>query len=511
MDLIIEGNILTMSDDNPTAEAVGVANGVIVAVGSAEELKAKAGDETRYLDLRGKTVLPGFIDTHVHPGFTGASAMSVDLTDATSVDDVLNRLAARIADTPAGEMVYATRFNEAGVAEHRFPTLAELDKLSAEHSIAIHRIDGHSMMLNSRVLEELDLPEGTDGVVAGELGRPTGLVEDPAISQVFFAFAPKDASELMPLIQTTAKLAVEVGVTTIHMKEPPASMEILLANEDTLPVRVKPFFLFIPEEIEDLGKLVESGASRDRAIIGLIADGSPDSTTAAYVDPYPDDPTNRGVLFFTDDELLAEVEKAHRAGYQVSVHACGDRCVEQVLTTFEHVLEENPRADHRHRFEHFEMATEPQLRRAAQAGLAASMHPQHTNLSEEYGEFMSQLIGDDRWSRMVPLRSALDAGVLVAGGSDSPVAPMTPMTAIHDSVNHPSENQRISLTEALRMFTVDAARIGFEEDLKGTIADGKLADFAVLGEDPYVVPSDRLKDIPVVMTIVGGDVVYSAE
>lgn len=511
LDRIVIGNIITLSDETPVIEAVGIKEGEIVAIGTAENVKSMASANTDILDLGNKTVLPGFIDTHVHPGFTGTSALSVNLDDAISVDDVLQRLKTRITETPAGELVYATRFNYTTIAEHRMPTLAELDRLSAEHPIAVHCMDGHSVMLNSQCFRDLGLAPEEEGVVEDEHGNPTGLVEDPAITKVFSIFGPSDEPTLMPLLHTASNAALQVGITTIHMKEPPASMAVLLANEDSLPVRVKPFYLFSTENLDELDKLVNSGQCRDRAIIGFIADGAPDSKTAAYFEPYPDDEKNFGVLFYSDAELTAMVGKAHRAGYQVSVHACGARCIEQVLNTYEKALKDDPREDHRHRIEHFETPSATQLQRAAKNGITASMHPQHTNLSDGYAEYLQGVVGENMSDRMLPLRSTLDAGVLVAGGSDSPVAPMAPLTSIGDCVNHPNPKHRISLYEALRMFTIDAARIGFEEDLKGTVEKGKLADFVVLSDNPYAVALENIRDIRVEMTLVGGEIAHSTK
>ena len=190
------------------------------------------------------------------------------------------------------------------------------------------------------------------------------------------------------------------------------------------------------------------------------------------------------------------------------MHACGARCIEQVLNTYEKVLASAPRDDHRHRIEHFETPSASQLRRAAGIGLAASMHPQHTNLSDGYAEFMRQVVGANMIDRLIPLRSALDAGLLVAGGSDSPVAPMAPLTAIHDCVNHPNPKHRISVYEALRMFTIDAARIGFEDKTKGSLEKGKLADMVVLSDNPYTVPAEKIRDIQIETTLVGGEIHY---
>ena len=189
-DRVITGNIITLSDELPVVEAVGIKDGIIVALGTAEDIKRMVSENTDYLNLAGKTILPGFIDTHVHAGFTGTSAMSVNLDAAVSVQDILDRLKVRIAETPAGELVYATRFNYAAVSEHRMPTMSELDGLSAEHPIAIHCMDGHSVMLNSRFFRELDFAPQEEGVAGDGFGKPTGLIRDPAVARIFFLLAP---------------------------------------------------------------------------------------------------------------------------------------------------------------------------------------------------------------------------------------------------------------------------------------------------------------------------------
>ena len=259
LERILIGNILTLSNATPVVEAVGIKDGVIVALGASEDIKKLSGQNTDTIDLTGKTVLPGFIDTHVHAGFTGTSAMSVNLDDAVSIQDVLERLNARIAKTPDGELVYATRFNYTTVAEHRMPTMTELDGLSTKHPIAIHCMDGHSVMLNALFFQDLNLAPEEEGVARDQHGNPTGLVEDPAITKIFFLFAPQEKSKLMPLLLNASNEALRAGVTTIHIKETPASMEIVLENEKYLPIRVKPFYLFTSEDFGELDDLLNSG------------------------------------------------------------------------------------------------------------------------------------------------------------------------------------------------------------------------------------------------------------
>lgn len=511
LNLIIEGNILTLSDARPRVAAVGICNGMIAIVGDLADVAKKAGQNTQYLKLKDKTVIPGFIETHMHPFQVGNVLLNVDLAAATSIDDILQKLAAKKGSTAAGDSILGLNFNYDIVHERRLPTRQELDNLSPTHPIMILVYDVHSAMLNTGMLEKLGLPKDTAGVVKDENGVPTGLIEDPAIALVLQQLLPESENDILTAVGAAVKEALSAGITTLHMKEPHANLQMIIKNEQRLPIRVKPLVISRSPHHIDLSEILQSETYRDRAAVAFFADGAPDSKTAAFFEPYCQDLTNYGMLYYEDDELEHLIETTHRAGFQISVHTCGTRATEQVLNVYRKVLHKYPRPDHRHRIEHFEMPLGDQIKRAVDLKLALAMQPMFLYLSGAATfENIRSLLGRDRAKRWKPFRSILDAGGLVAGGSDAPVTKMSPLKGIQACLQHPNKHERITLYEALKLFTVNAARIGFEEHSKGSIEPGKLADFTVLSDNPYAVQPDQVGQINVEMTIVGGKIVYTA-
>ncbi len=286
-------------------------------------------------------------------------------------------------------------------------------------------------------------------------------------------------------------------------------MEAIFKSEKSLPIRVKPLVISKSPHHEDLPEILRSETYRARSTVAFFADGAPDSKTAAFFEPYCRDLTNYGMLYYQDDELEHLIETTHRAGFQISVHTCGTRATEQVLNVYRNVLRKYPRSDHRHRIEHFEMPLGDQIKRAIDLELALAMQPMFLYLSgEETFENIRSLLGSDRANRWKPLRSIIDAGGLVAGGSDAPVTKMSPLRGIQACILHPKKQERITLYEAFKLFTINGARIGFEEHLKGSIEPGKLADLTVLSANPYAVKPEEVGKIKVEMTIVGGKIVF---
>jgi hypothetical protein len=314
----------------------------------------------------------------------------------------------------------------------------------------------------------------------------------------------------MEAIMAVAREALEVGITTIHTKEAVKNAKLIMKNKERLPVRTRPMLFFpLLKDEGDLDQVINTDAFGERACVAIIGDGSIDAHTGAMFEPYTDDPTTLGMLYYSDDELYRFVEKAHLAGLQVSIHAESDRSIEQAIATYEKVLEKHHRRDHRHRIEHFEMPAWEHIKRAARAGIALAMQPMFITIAGGPNlEYYRTLFGEERIKRFHPFRSILNEGILVSGGSDSPVTRMNPLGGIQACLTHSNKEQRIELYEALKLFTINGAKIGFEEKLKGSIEEGKLADFVVLSEDPHRVAHDKIGSIDVEMTIVGGKVVY---
>lgn len=508
--LLFNGNVLTLSPKLARCEAVVLQDGIIVACGTSAELKAQYRTVAQCIDLEQKTVLPGFIDTHAHLTATGFNTLGIDLSDSHSIADMQRNLAAYSKQIPAGEWFFGHKFDDSILAEKRYPTRYDLDKAVPNHPIYISRRDGHSCVVNSLALRIVNLPPDTDGVERDEQTKePTGIMRRGAVGLVNEQMSSQISEALrIQGIHAAAQAATAKGITTIHALEggretAERNLAVLLKHENDLPLRI-----VLYHQTCDVSRVQRAGLPR----IGgcLLIDGSIGSRTAALTQPFSDDPENRGVLYFTDVELYEFIETAHCAGLQVAMHALGDRAIEQLLRTYRQVLAKHPRADHRHRIEHFVLPRPEQIPQAAELELVLAMQPAFDYLWGGEHQLYATRLGVSRSLFSNPLRTILATGLKVAGGSDSYVTPMDPMLGIHAAVNHHAQDQRVSVGEALRMYTTAAAYAAFEEKQKGTIEPGKLADLVVLAKNPYEVPRTELKDIEVSMTICRGEVVFKA-
>jgi predicted amidohydrolase YtcJ len=508
-DLVIKGNVITVVNQKPRAEAIGVRGGKITSVSTVSEVEAGAGKTTEVLDLKGKTILPGFIDSHAHPMGTGKNRLGVDLSSVKTVGEALKMIRQRVEKTPPGNLVFCPEYNRLRVTEKRYPSIKELDEVSTRHPIWIQHYDGHHSQINSMAIDLLHFELGMEGVESDSKGKLTGLIQDPASARSLHdGDIFSDEAEAMKALMLVTREAASVGITTLFAKEGLENAEFIMKNIRKIPVRIHPMVFpgFGAATVDDV---INSKYLGDHICVCNITDGSIEGRTAALYEPYADDPTTLGMLYHSDEELYGFVEKVHKAGCQISIHAESDRAIDQVLWAYEKVLEKYPRRDHRHRIEHFEVPTMKQINRVARLGVVLAMQPMFITVCEGPNlDYYRALLGDERVKRTHPFRSILDEGVLVSGGSDTPVTRMNPLGGMQACVNHPTREQRIDVYEAIEIFTINGAKIGFEEDLKGSIEEGKLADFVVLSDDPYHVPHEKIGNIKVEMTIVGGKVVY---
>jgi predicted amidohydrolase YtcJ len=509
LDLIIKGNIITVVNQKPRAEAIGIKGEKIVSVGTVKEVEADAGKATKVLDLKGKTILPGFIDSHAHPMGTGKNRLGVDMSSVKTVKEALEKIREKVKKTPDGKLVFCPDYNRLHVAEKRYPTRQELDSVSNKHLIWIQHYDGHFSQINSMAIDLLQLKAGMEGVIIDSKGELTGLIQDPASARPLSSGDNfSDKTEAMEALMLVTKEAASVGITTLFAKEGLENAEFIMKNVKKVPVRIHPMVLTVFGN-EPLSKIINSKYLGEHICVANLTDGSIEGRTAALYEPYTDDPTTLGMLHHTDEEFYRFVEQVHKAGCQISIHAESERAIDQVLWAYEKVLEKYPRKDHRHRIEHFEVVTMKQIKRVARLGVALAMQPMFITVCEGPNlDYYRSLIGDERVKRTNVYRSILNEEILVSGGSDTPVTRMSPLGGIQALVNHPLKEQRIDVNEAIEIFTINGAKIGFEEDIKGNIEPGKLADFVVLSDDPYRVPREKIGNINVEMTIVGGKVVY---
>jgi predicted amidohydrolase YtcJ len=498
---IRDANIITMDPRHPRAGALVVRDGHIVAVGSWGDVASYA-ENVQTLDLGGKTVLPGFIDSHVHFTWTGMQEIALDFGSAETVEDVQAVLVQAVAEAPPDQLIFGMGLNHYRFPHYQVPTSAELDAVAPDHPVFVTGVTGHYSLVNTRCLRGLDLPRDIPGV------DPTGLLRSRANSMAESQMSARFArgQGLERLHRAAARRAVAVGLTTVHALEgndqpnDPA-IQVLMGVAPELPLR-----LVIWYQTMQVATVQELGLPRIGGCILLDGDFGPH--TAALLEPYADQPDSRGTLYYTQEEVDIFVETAHRAGLQIAMHAVGDRAAEQALNAYERALDRWPRSDHRHRIEHFEVYNEALVERARRLAIHLAIQPPfnvyfggHTRLNP--------ILGEERAARSDPVRSLVEAGIPVGGGSDSTVTPMQPLYGVCSAVNHSNPAECLDVERALQLYTLDNAVLAFEEEDKGSIQAGKLGDLVVLADDPIAVPPEVIADIPVEMTVVGGEIVYS--
>lgn len=506
---LCNANIITMDAQRPRAEALAVRGGHIVAVGAWDGVAPHA-EGVPVLDLTGKTVLPGLIDTHAHFLWTALSLAALDVSGAGDHAALQTIVERAIVSTPPGGVIFGMGFTEYALDTDRFgPIIEPLDVAAPDNPVYLTGVTGHASAVNSRALELLGLPDDTPGVMRGADGRPNGLLADEANNLAGDRFAEAFGADerTAEMIGPAIERAHAVGITTLHALEgglgsSDLAVEEFLAAIPTLPLR----FVFYYQTM-DVDRVVALGLPRIGGCI--LLDGDIDPHTAALSEPYVDDPECTGTLYHTQEEIDGFVLKAHQAGLQVAMHAVGDAAVEQALNAYEAALAIHPRDDHRHRIEHCEVIQEQQVQRAQRLGVALAIQPPFNHYWPHTGYYRT--LGEERAWKADPVRTLMRPGLLLAGGSDSTVTPLGPLIGVHAAVNHSNPAERVGVQEALELYTLNAARIGFQEADRGSLEVGKLGDFVVLAQDPFDVDPARIRDIPAEMTVIGGDVVYRQE
>ncbi len=499
-------NLTTMNPQQPRAEALAVRDGRIVAVGTWGNVAPHA-EGVRVLDLTGKTVLPGFIDTHAHFLWTALSLAALDVSAANDHAALQAIIRQAVAEMPPGDPILGMGFTEYALNTEKFsPIIEALDAVAPDNPVCLIGVTGHASAVNGRGLELLAFPEETPGVMRDVRGRPNGLLAGQANNQAFARFGEHFGTDekAAAMVAQAIEKAHLVGLTTVHALEGGAggdneAAEEFLAAIPSLPLRFVFFY-----QITDVDRVLELGLPRIGGCILLDGDVGPH--TAALSEPYADDPECCGTLYYSQEVVDAFVLKAHKAGLQVAMHAVGDAAVEQALNAYEKALAAHPRDDHRHRIEHCEVIREEQIQRAQRLGVALAIQPPFNHYWPHTTYYTA--LGKERAWRADPVCTLMRPGLLVAGGSDSTVTPLGPLIGVHAAVNHSNPAERVGMQEGLELYTINAARIAFQEADRGSLEVGKLGDFVVLGEDPFEVEPGHIKHIPVEMTVIGGDIVY---
>jgi predicted amidohydrolase YtcJ len=502
--LLVKGRIRTMHKAGHVASWMVVEDGRIVDLGAGP---APGDDAGPVLDLTDAAIIPMLHDCHVHFLQTGLMELDVDLGRATRFDEMIQI----IADAGRGRregMLRAHSFDPDLMPDGRYPTMAELDAAVGSRPLFVKRRDGHSSILNASAWELLALPDGTPGIERDSAGRPTGTLREGAHT---FAVRKVESyltrEERVECFRRAAALAARRGIGVVHalagsMAPDNRDVELLLEIRDDLPIET-----VVYAQMEDVERVAGLGLPR----IGgcLLLDGSFSSGTAALAEPYADRAGN-GVLYYEDEHLTSFFSRAHAGGLQISVHALGGRAIAQALRCYAAACGDEIR-NARHRIEHCELPDPSQIAAIAETGISPCVQPSFEFMWGGLGGMMEKRLGPERIKKTNPHRTMLDAGIPLAGGSDSYVTPMDSLLGIHAAVNRPNVSERLSVFDAIGLFTSGAARISFDEDRRGTLEKGKDASFTVLARDPFEVPADELRDIGVLGLFVRGEQVFGPD
>lgn len=532
--IIVNANVITVDKNQPKAEAFAVKNGRFAAVGSSREVLEYRGSSTEVIDLAGATVVPGFNDSHMHLLGVGSALESADLTDARSVEDLITigkRFYQRNSEL---QWIVGRGWNHERFTDGRMPTRYDLDQISTEVPILFTRVCGHIAVANSKALElaglaaPVEQPAGGYVDVSGD-GEPTGVLRERAIGLVGKLMPAPQLEDYKRRLEKGARLAVSLGLTTVQsddlgdINSMPAKLQAYkeLLEEGRLPLRVN-LQVRLPnsDQIREFAEEVRSQHcfpehTVEFGPIKLMCDGSLGGRTAALKQPYADDPTTSGVAVLEQEQVNEMITLAHNYGLQVSGHAIGDLAMQMLLNAFRLMLEQQPVKDARPRIIHAQLTDSQILTEMRELGVVCDIQPVFVGTDMH---FVEKRIGQERAKTTYAWKTMRRMGIPTAGGSDAPVESCNPLLGIYaavtrqDASGYPDggwlPDEKLSVAEAVELFTMGSAYAAFDENDKGSITPGKLADFVILSEDVFAVEPQRIKDVKVVATYIGGQCVY---
>lgn len=522
---VVNARAWTGNPTQPWATALAVSGDRIVAVGSSAEVAklARAAPAARLIDAKGGMVTPGFIDAHVHFITGGFRLSSVQLRDARTPADFIARIKAYAATIPAGGWITGGDWDHQNWGGE-LPRRDWIDSVTPNNPVWVSRLDGHMALANTATLALAKVNASTPDVAGGTIvrdasGNPTGVLKDNALSLVDRVQPPPGPQLSDRALDAAMKYVAERGVTSVHDMGTIESLATIERAHWSARMITRIYSIAQLGEWEQVRDIVAArGKGDDWVRIGglkAFMDGSLGSHTAAMFAPFTDSPADSGLLVEDPANLYERIRDADRAGLQVMVHAIGDRAINLQLGIFERVARENGPRDRRFRIEHAQHIAHPDFPRFAALGVIPSMQPYH---AIDDGRWAEGVIGRERATTTYAFRSLRDAGARLVFGSDWFVAPPTPLEGIYAAVTRQTlddrnpdgwiPEQKIGVEDALRAYTINAAFASFDEDKKGSLERGKLADFVLLDSDVTRIAPEAIRDVEVLMTVVGGRVVF---
>ncbi len=521
---IVNAKVWTGDSARPWADAIAVSGDTILAVGSSAEVR-KIG-AARVVDAKGGLVTPGFIDSHVHFVTGGFRLSSVQLRDARTPEEFVKRIREFAATVPAGTWITG------GDWDHELwggtlPERSWLDSVTPLHPVWVNRLDGHMALANGVALRAAGVTSATRDIEGGAIVRgpgrePTGILKDNAQTLVERVVPAPPAILQDRALDTAMAYVAAQGVTSVHNMGSWSDLAIFERARAAGRLSTRIYAVVPLSTWERLRDTVQArGTGDDWLRIGGLkgfVDGSLGSHTAAMLEPFTDAPNDRGLFVNTPENLYGWTSGADKAGLHVMIHAIGDRAIRTLLDTYERVARENGPRDRRFRMEHAQHIASPDIPRFGTLGVIASMQPYH---AIDDGRWADRVIGAERAKGTYAFRSLLDSKATLAFGSDWFVAPPTPLEGIYAAVTRRTiddrnpggwvPEQKITVEEALRAYTIGSAQASFEEGRKGTLARGKLADLVLIDRDLTTVPAESIRDARITMTVVGGRIVFERQ
>ncbi|MBA2378058.1 MAG: amidohydrolase [Blastocatellia bacterium] len=527
-DLVVTNAVVRSMEPNAAvAQSIAVIGNKIALVGTNAQTKPLIGPRTRVIDAGGKLVIPGFNDSHVHFLETGQQLSSVELRDAQTPEEFTRRIGEFAKKLPKGRWILGGKWDHENWSPNDLPTAAMIDAATPDHPVFIDRLDGHMALANSLAMRMAKVTRDTPEVDGGEIvrdtaGNPTGVFRDAAMSYINKVIPSPSWDERIDAARAATEHAASLGVTSIQDMSAGIDVGVYqeLLRRGELKTRV-----YGCTPLSDYSRWVSTGVryafGSPMLRVGCLkgySDGSLGSTTAWFFQAYLDAPNSVGLASDEMPKMSEMVLNADKAGLQINVHAIGDRANAEVLDIFAKTAQAHGERDRRFRIEHAQHLRQEDIKRFGSQKVVASMQPFHVI---DDGRWAWKRLDAPRIAGTYAFRTLLDAGGVLAFGSDSPVAPLNPLLGVYGSVTRRTlddknpngwvPEQKISVEETVRAFTWGSAYAEFQDDVKGTLAVGKLADFVILSDDIFTIDPNRIRDVTVLKTIVDGRVVYEAK
>lgn len=522
--VLLNGEIISMDEKANKYQAIAIKNGKIIGLGDSNEIGSFISKETKIIDLEEKVVLPGFIDAHQHIVSKGFNLIHVDC-NKSSICEVVKAIEERVEKAKPHDWIIGLGYDESKFEEQRSPNVDDFNHI--ENPVFINRFCLHTAVVNGAALSLANVDENTTIPGEGEIqidkhGRLTGILREKAMDLIKKVMPPYTVEQIKEAISMASSHYLSKGITSVHEagmgfytdsnREFRALQE--MSTDGSLRVRV--YGMILDTFFEDAKAMgLVTGFGNDRLKIGSIkmfADGTLSGRTAAVTQPYLDPKDTKGMLMYSNKELEEKVMNAHKEGYQIGIHGIGDRCIEQIITAYEKAIAKYPRKNHRHRIEHTGLTTSKLLKQMKDLEIIPVPHPGIVHIA---GDTYTKVLSESVIKGLYAIKSFFKEGLRPAGSSDAPVVPSSPLLGIYTTMTRMTVSgdivtpeERISLYESLKMYTVNAAYASFSENELGTIEKGKFGDLVVLPKGFMNFTPEQIKNTEIEYTIVGGELSF---